>query len=248
MEIDPAKVTNDPGTIYEAASSMFTRLAYCQKHVDLAHKRSTELLKNLEFFCKAQVSLLDAQVVNIKNQMKSEIKGEDPYAGGIDLQGEIKLDEECVKSYLQRFEIISNKMKKLEPMLKFTPPTFNTTTDLGVFKKRIDSPFGNPGPIGPAIRIIGKLQSKDMDDLGLVAINTAERTCIGRFDVVDKNGEILKPHQADDLSLQEADNSHELSLTFSLRKVLYKRYVSAICHGSRLICDTEVYTKSYELQ
>ncbi len=44
------------------------------------------------------------------------------------------------------------------------------------------------GAIGPAMRFIGKLQSKYTDELGLVAINTADRTCIGRFEYVNEFG------------------------------------------------------------
>jgi len=32
-----------------------------------------------------------------------------------------------------------------------------------------------------------------------------------------------------------------------LRKVLDKKYTSAMCHGSRLICDTDVYNKQYNI-
>ena len=37
-------------------------------------------------------------------------------------------------------------------------------------------------------------------------------------------------------------------MEFTLRKVLSKRYNAAICHGSRLICDTDVYNKNYQVQ
>jgi hypothetical protein len=53
VTFDPSTVTQDPGTVYEAASQIFTRINYTQKHLDLVYKRSSDLLKSLEFFCKA---------------------------------------------------------------------------------------------------------------------------------------------------------------------------------------------------
>ena len=59
IEFDATKVTQDPGTIYEAASSIFTKLAFTQKHLDSSYKQSSDLLKALDFFCKAQLTLLN---------------------------------------------------------------------------------------------------------------------------------------------------------------------------------------------
>ena len=36
-------------------------------------------------------------------------------------------------------------------------------------------------------------------------------------------------------------------MRFELRKVLGKKYKVAMCHGSRLICDQDVFNKKFEL-
>ena len=67
-------------------------------------------------------------------------------------------------------------------MLQFQPPEFNIPTDLRVQKVIIDSPFGVNGQIGAALRIVGRLQPKDLEEVGLVAVNTYDRTCIGKIE------------------------------------------------------------------
>jgi len=47
---------------------------------------------------------------------------------------------------------------------------------------------------------------------------------------------------------QECGSEPSNSLKFTLRKVLDMRYGVVTCHGSRLICDLDVYNKNYELQ
>jgi hypothetical protein len=64
------------------------------------------------------------------------------------------------------------------------------TNNLKVEKTIVESPYGTLSAIGPAQRIIGKLQPYMLKDeqstmeLGLVAVNTPDRTCIGRFELV----------------------------------------------------------------
>jgi hypothetical protein len=64
-------------------------------------------------------------------------------------------------------------------------------------------------------------------------VNTADRTCIGRFET--------------ETSIIENGVSKPKILKFVLRKVLNKKYTSAMCHGSRLICDNDVYNKKYNV-
>ena len=154
---------------------------------------------------------------------------------------DVSLSKESVQSYLTRFELIQQKINKLEPLLKYQTPQFHTPTELRVKKCPISTPFSTVGAIGPATRILGRLQAKESKDLGLVAINTPDRTCIGRFVYFDQNGEVIKSDSG-------FENSNKVRIEFCLRKVLHKRYNTAICHGSRLICDTDVYNKNYQLQ
>ena len=46
---------------------------------------------------------------------------------------------------------------------------------------------------------------------------------------------------------QESGNLKEKLLVFEHRKTLPKKYRVALCHGSRLICDHDVYDKNYDL-
>jgi len=43
------------------------------------------------------------------------------------------------------------------------------------------------------------------------------------------------------------DVEDPVTLSFTHRKVLNKKYQVAMCHGSRLVCDFDVYNKSFEL-
>jgi len=105
-------------------------------------------------------------------------------------------------------------------------PEFKVANNLKVEKSIIDSPFETLSAIGPAQRIIGKLQPYLLKDenstmeLGLIAVNTPDRTCIGRMELEQNN----------------TDEKPKL-LKFVLRKVLNRKYTTAMCHGSRLICD-----------
>ena len=44
-----------------------------------------------------------------------------------------------------------------------------------------------------------------------------------------------------------SDENEDKVLVFELRKSLGKKYNVAMCHGSRLICDHDVYDKKFNL-
>jgi len=112
--------------------------------------------------------------------------------------------------YLDKFELIKAKLTKLEPFATFSPPKFLVTTELKVDSSPIASPFGPVSALGGVERIIGRLQpylymkEEKNNELGLVAINTKERTVIGKFNVVTLVNTATNP-AADNLQAQEPE-------------------------------------------
>ena len=63
----------------------------------------------------------------MRHDIKTEIKAEGaaPTLSAVNsMMQEVLLSKESVHSYLARFELINNKIKKLEPLLQFRPPQF----------------------------------------------------------------------------------------------------------------------------
>ena len=100
---------------------------------------------------------------------------------------DFQLDKETVVDYLEKFDLLTTKVKKLDPILDFKVPLFKVSQDLKVQTHPIPSPF--PDQVE---RIIGRLQPYLYNDekmnigLGLVALNTPDRTIIGKFRAVNR--------------------------------------------------------------
>ena len=107
-----------------------------------------------------------------------------------DGSAELKLDKTTVVDYMEKFDLLTMKLKKLDPILSFKCPLFKVTQDLCLQTQDIPSPFG---ATMSAERVIGKLQPYLYNDdrknigLGLVAINTASATLIGKFKTVPRS-------------------------------------------------------------
>lgn len=46
---------------------------------------------------------------------------------------------------------------------------------------------------------------------------------------------------------EKLQKKEDMALVFELRQTLPKKYNVAMCHGSRLICDADVYDKKFKL-
>ena len=95
-------------------------------------------------------------MVQLRNEIKAEVKS-DGDARSVQMLPDPVLSKDSVQGYLTRFELINNKITRLEPMLKFKAPEFHTPTELRVKKQPIGSPFSSVGAIGSACRILNKL-------------------------------------------------------------------------------------------
>ena len=105
---------------------------------------------------------------------------------------DFQLSKDSVVDYMMKFDLLMTKVKKLDPILNFKVPLFKVTQDLKVVTHPIPSPFSEFSTLGCVERIVGKLQPYLYSDekmnfgLGLVGINTAERTIVGKFRAIPR--------------------------------------------------------------
>ena len=65
---------------------------------------------------------------------------------------------------------------------------------------------------------------------------------------LSKLAEQVKGEEGYPSSIQPSlEKKEDMALIFQIRQTLNKKYNTAMCHGSRLICDADVYDKKFNL-
>lgn len=70
---------------------------------------------------------------------------------------DLQLDKETIIDYLQKFDLLTTKVKKLDPILNFEVPLFKLTQDLSVSKSKIETTGSNVIELSGIEKILNRL-------------------------------------------------------------------------------------------
>ena len=92
-----------------------------------------------------------------------------------------------MKDYVEKFDMMTEKLRTLEPLVQFKVGPIKLMNEIALKSKVIPSPFVANSDLGYVESFLGRLQpylykegSKN-SGLGLVAFNTINCTVIGKF-------------------------------------------------------------------